>query len=91
MRTEFHRVARDTETSARQEVGSSVFQVFDGSGRVTVGGSGWAVERGDLFVVPSWQPLSLAAEAGMDLFRFTDAPIFERLGLDRSRQEGTHA
>ena len=91
MRTEFHRLARDTETSARQEVGSSVFQVFDGSGRVTVGGSSWAVERGDLFVVPSWQPLSFAAEAGMDLFRFTDAPIFERLGLDRSQQEGTHA
>ncbi|RSM56708.1 cupin [Actinoplanes sp. ATCC 53533] len=91
MRTEFHRLAPYAETSARREVGSSVFQVFDGSGRVTVGGSSWTVERGDLFVVPSWQPLSLAAEAGMDLFRFTDAPIFERLGLDRSHQEGTRA
>jgi gentisate 1,2-dioxygenase len=91
LRTEFHRLAPDTGTSPRQETGSSVFQVFDGSGRVTVGGSSWAVERGDLFVVPSWQPLSLATETGMDLFRFSDAPLFERLDLHRSHQEGIQA
>ena len=50
-----------------------------------------ASTRGDLFVVPSWQPLSVRSEAGtsdsdsgaLDLFRFSDTPIFEALHLDR--------
>jgi gentisate 1,2-dioxygenase len=74
-----------------REVGSSVYQVFDGTGRVTVGEQSWTVQRGDLFVVPSWQPLSIRSEASasdsdsgaLDLFRFSDAPIFEKLNLHR--------
>ena len=61
-------------------------------GTVTVGDRTWTVTRGDLFVVPSWQPLSVRSEAGatdsdsgaLDLFRFSDAPIFEALHLDRT-------
>jgi gentisate 1,2-dioxygenase len=71
------------ETVTAREVGSSVYQVFDGSGRVTVGETSWEIGRGDLFVVPSWQPLTVASEPGLDLFRFSDAPIHERLGLHR--------
>jgi gentisate 1,2-dioxygenase len=49
------------------------------------------VSRGDLFVVPSWQPFSARSEAGttdsdsraLDLFRFSDAPVFEALKLNR--------
>ncbi|MEU5281040.1 cupin domain-containing protein [Streptomyces asoensis] len=89
LRTEFHRLAPDTETAVYKEVGSSVFQVFDGTGDVTVGDITWSVERGDLFVVPSWQQMRLVTEHGLDLFRFSDAPIFERLHLHRSHQEGT--
>ncbi|GAA3726561.1 gentisate 1,2-dioxygenase [Spinactinospora alkalitolerans] len=83
IRTEFHRLAPDTETATRREVGSSVFQVFDGAGRVTVGEAAWNVERGDLFAVPSWLPLTVATEHGLDLFRFSDTPVFERLHQDR--------
>jgi gentisate 1,2-dioxygenase len=69
----------------RREVGSSVFQVFDGSGTVTVGERAWNVERGDLFVVPSWVPFAAQASgtANLDLFRFSDAPIFEALHSNR--------
>ena len=92
IRTEFHRVRSGAETAARKEVGSSVFQVFDGAGTVTVGDTSWSVTRGDLFVVPSWQPLSIRSEASasdsdsgaLDLFRFSDSPIFESLGLART-------
>lgn len=91
MRTEFHRLIPHTSTATRREVGSSVFQVFEGTGEVAVGDARWKVERGDLFVVPSWQPLTLATETGLDLFRFSDAPILERLDLHRSHQEGTGA
>ncbi len=91
IRAEFHRVARGAETAPVRETGSSVCQVFDGSGTVTVGDTSWAVSRGDLFVVPSWQPFSVKSEAGatdsdsgtLDLFRFSDAPVFEALHLDR--------
>jgi gentisate 1,2-dioxygenase len=88
LRTEFHRLAPGTQTAARREVGSAVFQVFEGTGHVTVGDSEWTVEHGDLFVVPSWQPLTIATEAGLDLFRFSDTPIFERLHQARTQVEG---
>ena len=91
-----HRVRRGAETAPCREAGSSVYQVFDGTGTVTVGDASWRVERGDLFVVPSWQPLSVRSEAGtsdsdsgaLDLFRFSDAPIFEALHLDRVQVDG---
>jgi gentisate 1,2-dioxygenase len=98
IRTEFHRIRSGAETAPRSEVGSSVYQVFDGSGRVTVGTEHWTVTRGDMFVVPSWQPLSVRSEAGasdsdsgaLDLFRFSDSPIFEALDLHRTHVEGTN-
>ena len=95
MRTQFHRVVRGAETTPRRETGSSVYQVFDGSGTVTVGDTSWTVTRGDLFVVPSWQPVSFVSEAGstdsdsgaLDLFQFGDAPVFEKLNLYRSQED----
>lgn len=96
LRTEMHRVARGGETAPVRETGSSVFQVFDGSGTVTVGDAKWSVSRGDLFVVPSWTSFTIRSEASasdsdsgaLDLFRVSDAPIFEALRLYRT-SEGT--
>ena len=88
IRTEIHRVVRGAETAPRRETGSSVYQVFDGSGTVTVGDRRWTVTRGDLFVVPvlaavlrrAPRPASTDSDSGaLDLFRFSDAPIFEAL------------
>ncbi|MGH8827068.1 MAG: cupin domain-containing protein [Jiangellaceae bacterium] len=98
IRTEMHRVRPGTSTAERREVGSSVFQVFDGTGTVTVGDSSWSLTRGDLFVVPSWAPLTITSDAtvensdsgALDLFRFSDAPIFEALHAHRVQVEGTH-
>jgi gentisate 1,2-dioxygenase len=97
IRAEMHRIARGTETKPVRETGSSVYTVFDGSGTVTVGDRTWSVGRGDLFVVPSWQPFSARSEAGatdsdaraLDLFRFSDAPVFEALKLNRTSTEDT--
>jgi gentisate 1,2-dioxygenase len=85
IRAEMHRIRAGAQTLARREVGSSVCQVFDGSGTVTVGERSWSVERGDLFVVPSWAPFTARATTGesLDLFRFGDAPIFEALHAQR--------
>lgn len=95
LRAELHRVARGAETAPVRETGSSVYQVFDGSGTVTVGDKTWSVTRGDLFVVPSWQPFSARSEAGstdsdsgaLDLFRFSDSPVLEALQLARSGKD----
>ncbi len=96
IRAEMHRITRGTQTAPVRETGSSVYQVFDGSGAVTVGDTRWAVTRGDLFVVPSWQPFSARSEAGpsdsdsgaLDLFRFSDSPVFEALQLNRTHVGG---
>ncbi|OWA00816.1 cupin [Streptomyces sp. CS113] len=96
IRAEFHRVVRGAQTAPVRETGSCVYQVFDGSGVVTVGDKAWTVTRGDLFVVPSWEPFSVKSEAGdsdtdsgaLDLFRFSDAPVFEALKLDRTQKDG---
>jgi gentisate 1,2-dioxygenase len=83
LRAEMHRLRAGARSRSRREVGSSVVHVFNGS--VTVGEQRWAVAPGDLFVVPSWQPLQIQADAGadLDLFRFGDAPIFEALHAHR--------
>ena len=89
MRTEMHRVRARAATLARREVGSSVYQVFDGTGTVTVGDNQWKVGRGDMFVVPSWVRFVAQAsdESNLDLFRFGDAPIFEALHAHRVQIE----
>ena len=88
IRCEFHRLRAGTETPLRQEVGSSVFQVFEGSGAVVLGGETRKLEKGDIFVVPSWVGWSLQAETQFDLFRFSDAPIIERLNFMRTTVDG---
>lgn len=95
IRAQFHRIAPGTETVPLRETGSSVYQVFDGSGRISVGDYSWSVTRGDMFVVPSWVPFSAKSEASasdsdsgaLDLFQFSDAPIFVKLNLFRSEVE----
>jgi gentisate 1,2-dioxygenase len=41
--------------------------------------------RGDVVAVPSWCPVRWrAGAAGLDLFLFGDAPVYEALGLART-------
>jgi gentisate 1,2-dioxygenase len=87
IRTEMHRLRPGVRTAVRREVGSAVWQVFDGTGTVRVGDRSWRVARGDLVAVPSWAPLAFAADGDLDLFRFSDTPIFERLHADRVQVE----
>ena len=88
IRCEFHRLRAGIQTATRNEVGSTVFQVFDGQGAVVMDGQTHKLEKGDMFVVPSWVPWSLQAETVFDLFRFSDAPIMEQLGFMRQTVEG---
>nr|WP_319520466.1 cupin domain-containing protein [uncultured Martelella sp.] len=87
IRAEFHRLREGVETATRREVGSTVFQVFEGRGAVVMNGERTKLEKGDIFVVPSWVAWSLEAETQFDLFRFSDAPIMERLNFNRTLVE----
>ena len=87
IRCEFHRLRAGTKTAARQEVGSTVFQVFEGRGAVVLNGITHKLDIGDMFVAPSWISWSLEAETQFDLFRFSDAPIMERLNFMRTKVE----
>ncbi len=84
MRTEMHRLAPGARTGRRRDVGSSVWQVFDGSGAFELDGQRTEVQRGDVIAVPSWCPIAIDTAQGLDLFRFSDAPVIERLNLARS-------
>jgi gentisate 1,2-dioxygenase len=87
IRCEFHRLRAGTATPVRREVGSTVFQVFAGKGAAVIGNVTHMLDIGDMFVIPSWVPWSLQAETQFDLFRFSDAPIMERLNFARTHIE----
>jgi gentisate 1,2-dioxygenase len=84
MRTEFHRLAAGAATRRSRTSASSVWQVFDGTGSVRLNESGHRLERGDVIAVPAWTEFSLTAETQLDLFTFSDAPVFEKLNLLRT-------
>ena len=88
IRTEMHRLAPGASIPTRRVVGSAVWQVFAGVGEVRVGDEVYHLAAGDLFTVPSWAPLCVSTEEGLDAFRFGDDPVYEALGLARS--DGPH-
>jgi gentisate 1,2-dioxygenase len=88
IRAQFHRLRPGVATAPRREVGTSMFQVFEGTGIVEMGDQEHTVGHGDMFVIPSWVRYSIKAESQLDLFHFSDHPIFEKLALARTHIEG---
>jgi gentisate 1,2-dioxygenase len=85
MRMEMHRLAAGTTTATRRVVGSSVWQVFTGQGTFVLGGDSVDIGIGDVVAVPSWCETSITASTDLDLFTFSDAPVYAALGLDTRR------
>lgn len=84
IRIEMHRLRAGAASRSTRTSASSVWQVFDGTGRVTMNGQLQPLAHGDVIAIPAWTELRLEADAGLDLFTFSDAPIFEKLGLLRT-------
>jgi gentisate 1,2-dioxygenase len=84
MRTEMHRLRPGASTPAWRTSASSVWQVFAGSGTVTMDGVERVLGHGDVFAVPAWTEFALRSGEGLDLFTFSDAPVFEALHLLRT-------
>ena len=64
---------------------ATVFSVVEGRGRTKIGGVTVNWGPRDLFVAPSWQPVSLEAEQEAIIFSFSDRPAQKALGLWREQ------
>ena len=83
IRTEMHRLAPGAAMVTAREAGSSVWQVFDGAGTVTLDGATRDLAHGDVIAVPSWCEHTFGATTELSLVRMSDQPIFERLHLNK--------
>ncbi|MFP5416073.1 MAG: cupin domain-containing protein [Actinomycetes bacterium] len=91
IRAQFHRFRPGAQTRTVREVGSNVWQVFEGTGHFVLDGVSRRVEKGDVIVAPSWCAVQIQAETQFDLFHFGDQPIIERLNFQRRFVEGEEA
>ena len=62
---------------------STIYHVVEGEGTVTIGSQTFTYAAKDIFVVPSWQPLSFVTNSESVLFSFSDRPVQQALGLLR--------
>jgi gentisate 1,2-dioxygenase len=46
------------------------------------------LRRGDVIAVPAWTEFGVQAADALDLFTFSDAPVFEKLNLLRTEVTG---
>jgi len=81
MRMEMHRLEVGAASKVTRSVGSSVWQVFEGDGTFEFGRDTADVEPGDVVAVPSWCDLRVRARSRLDVFVFSDAPVYELLNL----------
>lgn len=69
--------------SAYRSTDATVYCVADGAGRSKIGEIELQWEKSDVFVVPSWCPVSHQAGSESVLFSFSDRPVHKALGLWR--------
>jgi gentisate 1,2-dioxygenase len=74
------------ETRAVHCTDSTIWVCLEGEGHAAVGGETLAFTPGDVFVVPSWQPLQLRARRSTTLFSYSDRPVQQALGLWREHK-----
>ena len=85
IRAEFHRLRAGASTTPVHEVGNRVFQVFEGAATAYIGDEVFELRHGDIVNVPSWKKWHIEAGTdGVDLFCFSDHPLFEKLDLART-------
>jgi gentisate 1,2-dioxygenase len=71
------------ETAEYRSTDATVFCVAEGRGTSRVGDQAFAWGPRDMFVAPSWQPVSHAPQGEAVLFSFSDRPAQKALGLWR--------
>ncbi len=77
------RLPAGLETRPYRSTDGTVYVCLEGEATVSVGDIEWRLQRDDIFVVPSWQPLKFLAKRDTTLFSFSDRPALQSLGLWR--------
>lgn len=62
---------------------ATIYCAVEGSGVARIGDKTFTFEPHDVFVVPSWQPVSLSATSDCVLFSYSDRPVLSALNLLR--------
>jgi gentisate 1,2-dioxygenase len=75
-----HEGARYRSTDA------TVYHVIEGRGKSLIGDTAFLWQARDIFVVPSWSPVSLQAQDDALLFSFSDRPVQKALGIWRQQE-----
>ena len=71
--------------TAERVTDGTIHHVVDGHGATTIGGTTFDWGPRDVFVAPSWLPVSHRADDDAVLFSYSDRPVQKALGLWRSR------
>jgi gentisate 1,2-dioxygenase len=87
MRLHMHAHASGIETAPYRTTANNIYSVVSGTGRTTIDGTTFAWERGDVFVAPAWRTHRHRIEADAVLFRVTDEPLLEMLGMLREEAD----
>jgi gentisate 1,2-dioxygenase len=66
---------------------ATVYCVVEGEGNVRIGTEDFSFAPRDIFIVPSWQPVSLKARNECVLFSYSDRPILSALNLLREQRD----
>jgi gentisate 1,2-dioxygenase len=85
-----HRLYPGERTSSRRKTGSSIYVVFQGSGRSVINGICFEWGPGDIFVTPSWASVDHEAFERADLFAISDRPVLQVLHLYREEELAKH-
>ncbi|HVB23880.1 MAG TPA: cupin domain-containing protein [Ktedonobacteraceae bacterium] len=83
---EMHRLYPGERTPSRRKTGSSVYVVYQGSGRSVINGVLYEWGPGDSFVTPSWASVDHEVFERADLFAISDRPILQGLHLYREEE-----
>ena len=82
------RLAAGAATRARRTTWNTICLVVEGAGRSSIGDTGIAWEKHDVFTIPHWTWAShTAVSAKADLFLVTDRSLFEHLDLLREETQ----
>jgi gentisate 1,2-dioxygenase len=68
-----------------RQTDGAIYCVVQGQGVATIAGERFAFGPQDVFVVPSWAPLQLAASDESVLFSYSDRPVQQAMGVLRER------
>ncbi|MHB8599486.1 MAG: cupin domain-containing protein [Ktedonobacteraceae bacterium] len=83
---EMYRIYPGERTPSKRKVGSSVYVVYQGSGRSVINGVLFEWGTGDTFVTPSWASVDHEAFERADLFAISDRPVLQGLHLYREEE-----